>query len=224
MCFSKDSDQLIVAFRSTVRFYMARSGCLLRVAGELFKKITVVMHVRDKMLTADSDGIIRLWDDGFIEEACHQQFTAAVVRCCVALSEDLLAVGLAGGQILILSLPTLETVKMFGSASLKGGQFRCLQFSSTATRLLADEVIYNSSKPNVHIYDVHTGSLLFDLLSYGAVCYSFDGAYIYGSSLAKGLRCWDSENGIENEIPFEAIENKIYQLLSVFCADGVILM
>jgi WD40 repeat protein len=188
ICFTQDSDQLIVAFRSTVRFYMARSGCLLRVAGEQFKKITVVIHARDKMLTATPDGVISLWDDGFKEEECRQQFTTAVIRCCTARSEDLLAVGLAGGQILILSLATLETTKMFRSPSLEGKEFRCLQFSSTAARLLADEEI-NGSRANVHIYDVQTGSLLFDLFSHGGVCYSFDGAYIYGSSVAKGLRC-----------------------------------
>jgi WD40 repeat protein len=180
--FSKNDDYVYAGFDGKVLLCAVANGTLLRTADGHAGPISCIQHVGDRILTGSEEGILQEWTTG-LDSVRSRQLGDSICQMCVARSEDIIAVSLAGKRIVVITVATFEQSTIITATEC------CMevQFNSAGSRLFAGGCVY----------DVCSGSRLFQLVSGYAMCYSLDGSYIYGST--GKVSCWDAETGTEIE-------------------------
>jgi hypothetical protein len=118
----------------------------------------------------------------------------------------MVAVALYGGVIVVMSTATLLPIKTI-QLPLKGvpevKAIQTMQINNQGGHLTVGycQVFY----PNVHVFDINSKTLLFQLTSAACVYYSLDCSCIYGSCRYGRLLCWDDVTSILIRCPFSVV-------------------
>jgi WD40 repeat protein len=212
--FSKYNDRIIAAYNHKVVTYDASNGQLLRVADGHHGAVLFAQLVGITALSASEQGELILWGPD-LEEIRRHNFEEQICQVCVAPSEEMIAVSIAGRGVAILNLANLQHIMICGTL-----YYWNLQFNLDGSRLLASGC---DDDPNARVYDVGSGAVLLQLGTDHAMCYSLDGTCIYSSVRDLGtIRCWDSATGTAMAATFldfdsderdEWVEDKLHEQL-----------
>jgi WD40 repeat protein len=225
-CFTRDCCQLVVASDCDLSLYDALSGILLKKEKLAFKfsyGIASVRPVGARILTV-LDDILRIWNAN-LEESVNYELENRATCACVSPLEDILVVALNSGSAVILDAFTLMPMNKFtldfGSERPRAA-VQSLQVNEAGTRLLTE---FTFRLLSLHVYDLSSGIVLFQLTSSAKVCFSFDFQCIYGSSL-KGLLCWEAGSGSAIECPFSSTRGRPdgYRVLQVFGESATVIL
>jgi WD40 repeat protein len=222
--FTKGSDQLIIAQQfGAVAVYDTENGVLLRTlpAEDGSTSSTILVRpVGNEILTVSSDGAVRMWDAAL--ESCRlSRLNTIIQSVCVAPLEDLAALAVTGGALLILDLGTLESRMTTMRNMLRG--VTNLQLNTAGTRILARVF---RGEYNTRVYDVNSAALIFEFHSNCVALFSLDNTYIFGSSACGQLSCWEVDSGAEATSPFITHDISLRsQYISMFeIASSMVLM
>jgi WD40 repeat protein len=198
--FSKNDDYLYAGFDGKVVVCAVSSGTLLIMAEGHGGNITCIQCVGDLIITGSVNGVLQEWTTDLVTVR-GRSLGDSFCQMCVAQSENIIAVSLAGKRIVIITLATFEPSTIITVT----GYCWDVQFNPAGSRLLADGCVY----------DVCSGSWLFQLVSGYAMCYSLDGSSIYGSMGNPPEICWwDAETGSEIEplspLSWQSAHNKLF--------------
>jgi WD40 repeat protein len=197
LCFTMGSDQLIMGQLDKVALYDANNGNLLLAADDGITSSTILVRpVGNEILAVSSDGAVRMWD-ATLGSCRHTRLNTIILNGCVTLLEDLAALAVSDG-ILLLNLGTLEPRMMMGDTVRSVTN---LQFNTTGTRILARVLC---GLCNTRVYDVNSAALLFEIRSNCTAFFSVDNTCIFGSSAYGQFCCWEAESGVEATCPFGA--------------------
>jgi WD40 repeat protein len=215
VCFVKNSDQLIIGYSDTIALYDARNGTLLHL-----NQMPICTNVFSR---GAGDSIVALSLHGDVHEFGADLTFLRGDRvelgefCSVILSGDSLVWSIQD-HLQFFNLDTWTSTVKFDISS----NVRWLRGNDDGSRIL----VCLNGPLNILALDVVNNSRLFDFVSYGGVCYSFDGSCIYGISAVGNLFCLDAESGTPMSCSFIQPEPApwSFETLAVLSLAHVILM
>jgi hypothetical protein len=220
----KTDEAFIVSFGNKIIVYDACNGSEQQISEWHTDRVVFVHCFGGVYLSASVDGILREVDSSL--KAVRQKNLQYRIRTVnVSLTETNVAVCADTAQILILDAVTWEVLADFHDGTNSSSYFGSVRFSTDESKLLA--TVYSNSQHG-HVYDMHSGSLLFHLDITGHVCYNVDSTCIFSSRPGEEIVYWDVENGTQllgNPFPTtELSHNCDYNRLLVFSPGTTILM
>jgi WD40 repeat protein len=224
VCFSKNSESLIVGYGRKVILYEAVTGSVQQTSEWHTDIVIFIQHVGDVYLSASSNGAL-LEMDSHLVYIRDMKLGPRISSVCISPSESKIAVCTDAIRIFILDTATWEASVTLGDVADKVSYVGNLQFSVDEGKLLA--VAYGNTQ-RIYVYDMRSGSLVYERDAIGHVCYDSDSSCLLSSRPGGEMVCWNAENGsdnLENVFPVvQLLHNRTYERLLVFAPGTMILM